>query len=55
MRHAREVVNPCDVCGQPTAASDCVETLEEWLCWECASGIEEDIDDDWTGDEYEDL
>lgn len=44
-----DVVNPCDVCGRPTAAADCVETIEEWLCAECASGISDDQDDDWDG------
>ena len=39
------VINPCDVCGRPTAEADCVETIEEWLCWECASDIEEDEGD----------
>lgn len=47
---ADPVVNPCDVCGRPTAAADCAETLEEWLCWECASGIEEEEDEYWDED-----
>lgn len=37
-----EQVARCHQCGRPTAAEDCAETIEEWLCWECASGVEEE-------------
>ncbi len=47
----KQVVNPCFVCGNPTSEWDCVETIEEWLCWKCASGIgHEDEDDDMDED-----
>ena len=51
---AKPVINPCDQCGRPTAAEDCAETLEEWLCEECASGCsEEDLEDYDDYDEFE--
>lgn len=42
----------CDKCWRWFAWSEFVETIEERLCEECASGIsEEDHDDTW---DYED-
>lgn len=46
---------PCDQCGQWTPFLEMAETIEEYLCEECASGIEEEHDDTWGDiDEYQD-
>lgn len=46
----------CDTCGRTFAECEFVETIEEFLCQWCASGIDEDeCDDDYDdfdGQEY---
>ena len=43
----------CDVCGGWYTIHELVETIEEYLCAKCASGIDEDdFDDDGFGDGF---
>lgn len=38
----------CDTCGRMFAEFELVETIEEYLCEECASGItDEEMDEDY--------
>lgn len=36
----------CDVCGEWCSWDEMVETIEEYLCDRCASGIDDEEDDD---------
>lgn len=37
----------CETCGREFHEFEFVETIEEWLCERCASGIEDDVDDEF--------
>lgn len=45
---------PCDSCGRMFTEFEFVETIEEWLCAICASGIDPDDDEEafHDGQEY---
>lgn len=44
----------CDTCGRQFSEFEFVETIEEFLCEECASGISaDDVDEEFEDDGFE--